>query len=263
MNIKKILKQGFKILSLISIILTVIFLFYIFNLGKTPLQMKEYELSNGKQTIIFQEMVHIGESDFYEKLKERVRKYKDNGYVLAYEQVKIYTKEEALELQRLTGITVDLYGEMGKVLKVDNQSNHMDFITEKDINADLSGSELISLLKKHKKDNPQEKEDINSIFNYVKETELSDYNKNIAKILLRAILKIASDNADTFMEKGTYVQKVILSERDNALFNKVSEIKSNKILIHYGKFHYKGFLTKLKNKDSNWKVVTTKNYDAL
>ncbi len=258
---KKIIKTSFKILSLVSLVFSILVAFYIFNLGKTPLEMNEYKISNGQKTIVFQEMIHIGTTNFYEELKDRTAKYKEEGYTLAYEQVLIESKEEAIKLQELTGITTDIYGEMGKILAVDNQSNHMDFITHEDVNADLKASELIFLLEDYKNKNPsKEDNNVGETFKKLEGLDLGENSKNVVKILLRAVLKVAGDNSEKFIDEGTSMQKIILSSRDQVLFDKVENIENDKILIHYGKFHFIGFLKKLKESNNSWKVIETKSY---
>jgi hypothetical protein len=260
MKVNKKVKTIFKILSLLSITFSVIVIFYIFNLGKTPLKMNEYTLSNGEKTIIFQEMVHIGETSYYETINEKLLDYRNKGFKFAYEQVNIKSNEETEELKELTGITVDIYGKIGNVLALDSQKSHMNMILEEDLNADVTGAELISLLKTHKEKNKkegkkEETEDIGESLRFIENLgNLSDYQKNIVKLMFRAILKVAGDNSEMFMEEGTYIQKVILESRDQALFDKVKKLNADKLVIHYGKFHYKGFFDRLQKEDSNWKI---------
>lgn len=265
MKVNKKIKTIFKILSMVSITFSVIVAFYIFNLGKKPLTMNEYTLSNGTKTIVFQEMVHIADTDYYENVNNRLLNYRDNGYKFAYEQVKITSNEQARKLQELTGITVDIYGKMGKLLDLDNQSSHMNMVQENDLNADVSGLELITLLEEYKKNNKEkEMEDVSGTLDFINNLdELSEGKKNIVKLLLRAVLKIAGDNSETFVENGTYIQKIILESRDQALFDKVMNYNADKLVIHYGKFHYKGFLRKLQENDSNWKVNSVEEIIAF
>ena len=69
-------KTFFKIFGILLLTILVISITYISIFVSTPLKMKEYTLTNGEQTIVFQEMVHIGETDFYKQVEENLENYR-------------------------------------------------------------------------------------------------------------------------------------------------------------------------------------------
>jgi hypothetical protein len=50
--------------------------------------MPFYTINNGKKTIKFQAMIHIGTVNFYKSVQKNIRESKKNGYVLFFEGVK-------------------------------------------------------------------------------------------------------------------------------------------------------------------------------
>ena len=255
MENKSATKSFFKIFGILSLALLGIGILYLTIFLTTPLKMHEYTLSNGKQTIIFQEMVHIGETSFYEKVDQNLKNYRKEGYVYAYEQVSVNTKEDAEKLTELTGLSVDTYGLLAGYLQLDNQKNHMSHVTPEDINADMSASELIELIETYQKENPDVAEldmNIETALNDLKEG--SDTGKSIIKALMRGMLKLARTNSID-LEDGL-LKNVILKKRDQKLFEIITNLEAEKVVIHYGALHFEGFFQKLKEKDSNWKIMS-------
>lgn len=255
-------KTFFKIFGILLLTILIISVVYISIFLSTPLKMKEYTLTNGQQTIVFQEMVHIGETDFYKQVEENLKHYRLDGYIYAYEQVRISNMEEAKELTELTGLGIDTYGIISEQLGLDNQKNHMGHITENDINADMSAGDLIVLMKNYKNENPHVEEmsvDIEDSLKSLKEA--GSMTKSIVKGTMRGMLKIAS-KGEVNMGEGL-LQDVILKERDQKMFDIISNIEANKIVVHYGALHFKGFFERLKKADSNWKIVNEKEIKAF
>lgn len=255
-------KTFFKIFGILTLTILAISLTYLSIFLGTPLKMKEYTLTNGKQTIIFQEMVHIGETDYYKQVEENLKQYRLDGYVYAYEQVRVSTQEEATQLMELTGLGVDTYGIISEHLGLDNQKNHMGHIQEGDINADMSAADLIVLMKDYKVKNPHVEDmdaNIEESLNSIKDS--SDFAKKVIKAAMRGMLKIASEGNVNIGEG--LLQDVILKERDQKMFDIISNIQSDKIVVHYGALHFRGFFEKLKEQDSNWKIVEEKEIKAF
>ena len=255
-------KTFFKIFGILLLTILIMSITYISIFLSTPLKMKEYTLTNGKQTIVFQEMVHIGETDFYKQVEENLENYRLEGYIYAYEQVRVSNMEEAEELTNLTGLGIDTYGIISEQLGLDNQKNHMGHITENDINADMSANDLIRLMKDYKSKNPHIEDmnvNIENSLNSLKEA--GDFTKVIVKSTMRGMLKVASEGEVNIGEG--LLQDVILKERDQKMFDIISNIDSDKIVVHYGALHFKGFFERLKEADSNWKIVTEKEIKAF
>ncbi len=255
-------KTFFKIFGILLLTILIISVVYISIFLSTPLKMKEYTLTNGQQTIVFQEMVHIGETDFYKQVEENLKHYRLDGYIYAYEQVRISNMEEAKELTELTGLGIDTYGIISEQLGLDNQKNHMGHITENDINADMSAADLIVLMQNYNNENPiagQINTDLENSLNSLKEA--SNFTKVIVKAAMRGMLKIASEG-EVNLGEGL-LQDVILKERDQKMFDIISNIDANKIVVHYGALHFKGFFERLKKADSNWKIVNEKEIKAF
>lgn len=264
MKEKNEIKNFFKIFGILILSVLVIFITYISVFVSVPISMKEYKLENNNKEIIFQEMVHIGETSFYKDVEERLKNYRKEGYIYAYEQVKVSNINEAEDLADLTGLGVDMYDMISKSAGLDNQKNHMGHIKESDINADISAAELILLIKKYKTDNPHIENmemnvDIKDSLNSLKES--GDFTKVIIKAAIRGMLKITLESEENMAEG--LLNDVILKERDQVMFDIISNIDSDKIVIHYGALHFKGFFEKLKETDSSWKIVKEIEIEAF
>jgi len=222
--------------------------------GSSSLKVNEYTLSNGEKTIIFQEMSHVAETEFYKEIGSRLEKYRKEGFKFAYEQVLVNTEEEAREISELTNMDTKIYDKLGQILELDNQSNHMGIVKEGDLNADISGEDLVMALKKvkGKEDNSLEGA---QIINTLWTEDPSELRKYILKVLFRAAVIVSVSHADSVIDNGNYMQTVLLHSRNKVLHDKVKAFNANKLVIHYGAFHYKGFFELLKLEDPSWKVI--------
>lgn len=255
-------KNFFKIFGILSLTLFIIGGLYFSIFLSTPLKMHEYTLNNGKQTIVFQEMAHIGKTEFYETVDSNLKVYREEGFIYAYEQVLVKTREEAERLTELTGLASDTYGLLASYLELDNQKNHMGYVLPQDINADMNASELIGLMEAYKENNPEAEElelDFEDSLQSLEDS--SSASKWLLKAGLRGMLKLARKNT---VDLGEGVLKdVILKKRDQKLFEKINELEADKIVIHYGALHFNGFFQKLKEQDSNWKIIKEERIEVF
>jgi hypothetical protein len=259
---EKSIKSTLKIFGMLLLAIFMIGIIYLSIFLFTPLKMNEYTLSNGKQTIVFQEMVHIGKTNFYETVNTNVIEYKKLGFVYAYEKVQVESKEEAIKLTELIGLSSDTYSIIADIMKVDNQKNHMNHIKEEDINADIKASDLIKLLEEYKEVNKDEdKLEVNIEKELALLKDSSGFSKGLIKVFLRGGLKYAKNN--TLKLNSGLLENVILKKRDEKLFEIISDLNADKILIHYGALHFNSFLLNLKEKDINWKIISEKGIKAL
>jgi hypothetical protein len=254
-----------KIALLLMLTIFILIASFLYVEGSTPLDIPRYTLSNGKQEIIFQGMIHIADTKFYEQVKKDVSDKKKNGYVYLYELVQAQTEEGNSDLSNVIGIPKGFYNLASEVLNVDSQSMHLEHITKDDINADISAEDLVVLIKSHplyKKEkviaiSEEEIEEINDL------SDVSDFSKSIIKGFARIIFRTMADNPEIMFDDNKLFHDVILSKRDEKLFIETNKIKEKNIIINYGLAHFKGFFEKLKKNDSNWKIIETKYITAF
>ena len=65
-----------------------------------PLIVPQAELSNGKKTVVFQGMMHIGSEGFYKGVVYDIENALSQGYVIYYEGVRPSTPEAAASVQK-------------------------------------------------------------------------------------------------------------------------------------------------------------------
>tara|TARA_R110002096_G_scaffold232313_1_gene422194 strand:+ start:1204 stop:1959 length:756 start_codon:yes stop_codon:yes gene_type:complete len=93
-TIKRSLTFSFrKLILLLSLTLSI--LFYFLATLTDPVVVDKHTMTNGERTIVFQEMIHIGEEQFYTKIISETKAYKKNGFQFFYELLLRGNNEEA------------------------------------------------------------------------------------------------------------------------------------------------------------------------
>jgi len=90
----------YKISILTSIILVLVWYFIYHQTHLFPAKLPSYTLSNGSKTVVFQTMSHVGSAQFYTWVQERLKKAKENNYVLFFEWVTPGTEENSKSLMK-------------------------------------------------------------------------------------------------------------------------------------------------------------------
>lgn len=211
-----------------------------------------YNMKLWDKQIVFQWMNHIGTKSYYQKVIENIQEYRNKGYTIIYEWIKMeesYTSSEVND-------------------KLENIFNGTDFLKNKylffeweiiweniwkrwDLNIDISNNEIEKLFKeKQKSENEYKKEIINlqawvtpwlSINNLIYEYK-QKYITSIDYILITwhynlglFLLEInTEDNKSIF-------DSILKNHRDQHLYTEVMKLKNNKIFIIYWEWHVNGF----------------------
>jgi hypothetical protein len=198
--------------------------------------------SNNEKTVKFIPMHHIGKPEFYEEVKLLVDSFKKEGFIVFYEGVKPYEKNDSVSLdqyqrkfRKFIGISLD----STKYIEVLHEKNHFKNlvgqpkyadlgISEQDQNVDITKTELIEAYEKK--------------FGEI-QLEPGDYSMPLVKTnVLPAPLKLPKKN----------VQDIIVTYRDQHLAKNIHLSTYNKILVIYGKAHVKGTYSQLKNLQDSW-----------
>jgi len=238
-------------------------LFFLYALF-APIQMSRYTLSDGKNTVVFQSMIHIGEARFYKDIEIDAKKYTDDRYTFLYEGVrpgKIDTSNKA---------DVPTYNIMGYALGLSSQNDgdYFKFVEDAGgINADVDSDWVLDQFAKHhiviKNDGKQPtKEDIINEVRFIKahRTLISAIGVPMTRISTRfgnfmEYIHEATNSHSNMME-------VILVERNKVLYNNM-EKSGSKIYINYGALHFANLYDLMKKNNSNWHIVETKNFMAF
>lgn len=193
-----------------------------------PFKLNTYKLTNGDKEVIFQEMLHSADKEFYSKIFANLKYYVDNGYKLYYEGVE-YSQNE--EINTIMTYFLYIYSECHKRPKLINEEVYKNMYKEyfkKGIRVDLSFDELV---KNIDIDNIKKKNDTCLTF-----------NKKQYNIYLN------------FVYFDEHFKNVVLKPRDEYLANYIMNSEDKKIYIQYGAAHFEGVYKILK--ENNYKIVS-------
>lgn len=242
----------------------------------SPALLPEFTMTNGKKTVIFQWMAHIGSESFYSQIKENIRKQKNDWYTLFFEWVKPWTEEESKEFNKLLWIKFDkeTYTNLSKLYNLKAQNNH-DFLTivnNKDVNVDIWISDILKIYKKRfwtwivsdVQDLPINVTSLtNELINQLNEKELSLF-VNINRAIMNMIIKdswLRDSIIATSSKKDIF--SVILEDRNKILADKIINGNEDKIYVLYWLMHFDWVLELLQNNDSNWNVTSARFFKPI
>jgi len=244
----------------------------------SPAQMPQYELTNWKQTIVFQAMSHIASDSFYEKVAKDIRDLKREWYVLYYEWVKPGTRENSDAFNTALGINFEpeLYENFSKLYGVSAQNNNdfLGIVNNLDYNIDIDINEIMSIYREKTWDEQQETsflqsgevQDVNSLV-IEQLSQLNEKQLSALRYVNQSILNfmIKQENLRNFIVENVANQdlfSVILWARNEHIASEIQSRGDEKIVIIYGLMHFEGVLRLLQEQDPNWKIIST-SYSQL
>jgi len=241
----------------------------------SPAMMPRYTLSNWSQTIVFQAMSHIASEDFYQKVQRELRWYKQRWYVLYYEWVRSWNKENTQAFNKALGINFEpwVYENFSKLYGVSAQdnSNFLGLENNLDYNVDITIDEIMDIYNKKTQDRDEEEKK-----SFLQSWEVQDVNKIILEQLSSlnerqlGLLRYINQSLLNFMIKQEWLRNlivekvanqdlfsVILDERNEYVVSEIVKRWDEKIFILYWLMHFPGVLELLQQDDSNWNIIST------
>ena len=254
----KILKSINRIfVATIIAIIFVIFLSCTLGLFE-PVKVNRYTIVNGDKTIIFQEMRHVGRTEFYKTVHNDILEHKEKNFLYLYEGIFDMPPKYFFD-------TEPLFPKSFLMEQPFNLGN----IDENDINADFSFQEIEEkiehkvLIEKFELNNNQKlvskTEDGISFYEYIEDKETRNHVEYTEENLIRIryFLNLIHMLPDEYVRERTKSidTSVIIDERDQLIVDTVIQSKRNNIYIQYGERHFKGFFERLLAHDNNWKIT--------
>jgi len=210
-----------------------------------------YMMSNGHKTFAYIPMHHVGTPDFYKSVAQLVDSFQNAGYQVYYEGVgrqdadSLTIIQYKKKLRKAVGINIEEYYDTttkklagmvtykGKHTLM-NQPKYEDLHVnmEKALNVDLSIIQIIDKYEAHQKPIELSPCDLQTDLN-------QPYNCEELSI----------------KEKRNFLTNYVIEMRDEHLYKNIVESDYDKILIIYGKKHYKGVKKKLIAADKSWKEL--------
>lgn len=243
----------------------------------TPLTVPQATLSNGKKTVVFQGMMHIGSEGFYKSVVYDLEKALSDGYAIYYEGVRDDPAGDAWFSQTLAG-GGDLntnYQNFGDACGLQFQGPYFELLAadmkarpERHVEADVSTADMMREYQRLmdtdadfaaavEKDTPAASESGEAD----RATQLFDW---LAKATpgQRKILGLACRGWITMMMGAktapSPLDPVILDFRNVKLAERIVTSADDKIFITYGAGHLPGLLDDLQKSDPAWEIKSLK-----
>ncbi|MBY0362865.1 MAG: hypothetical protein K2X45_13245 [Phreatobacter sp.] len=248
------------------------FFYMAFWVTSGPTALPLATLTNGKKTIIFQGMQHVGSEDFYKSVVFDLEKALTEGYTLFYEGVQPVPGRPDLTQwfnETLLGNKKDLsagYTQLANSCGLTFQLTYFEpLLADKAIHparhvtADVTYGEMKAEFDRLMREDPafaqgiaaraakksDEDDSIISLLSAV--SRATRDQQRLVGILCRGFMGMSI--AGAIGEKDATLERVILDYRNRALARFVAESPAEKIYITYGAAHFPGFLKDLQALD--------------
>lgn len=220
-------------------------------MGITDKESKYYVMSNGEKTFAYIPMHHVGTQEFYNSVKQQVDSFQNLGYYVFYEKVSPKDIDSASmityrkKFRKIMGLASTEYFDTANNLFVgrikytgkEKLVNQPDYPT---LGVNMDNAENVDVQLNHI---------IDAYENKYGEIVLDECDINTG---LNAEYK-CSTLPKKYMQKFLY--EFAIEMRDEHIFQNIIQSEHDKILIIYGRKHFKGVKKKLIAHDSRWKVL--------
>ncbi|WP_426022630.1 hypothetical protein [Brevundimonas sp. PWP3-1b1] len=271
-----VLKVALATFAVLSILAAAPIYYLAFNATLRPVTVPLATLSNGRQTVVFQGMMHIGTESFYKGVVYDLERALTEGYVLFYEGVQQDPSAEAWFSQTLAG-GGDLsanYTALGKACGLDFQMNYFTLLDadkaahpERHVIADVTTGDMKREYERLVRTDPafaayarsaDVKDDEASGVNMAKALAWLDRATPGQQVLIgtacRGVLNIVTSNDD----ESDPINKVVLDYRNRELAARIAQSPADKIYVTYGAGHLPGLFRNLKAIDPAWEIKSIK-----
>jgi len=236
-------------------------------------------LSNGKKTVVFQGMQHVGSEGFYKSVVFDLEKALTDGYTLFYEGVQSVPGRPELDEwfnKTVLGNNTDLnsgYQQLAQACSLTFQLTYFqpllaDQATHpaRHVTADVSHLDMKNEYDRLMREDPDFAAAVRAKAAKPAQAKGNDplmsalssigsatpAQRKIAGILCRGFIAMAIGGA--LPEEANPMERVILDYRNRALARFVTESQASKIYITYGAKHFPGFIAELRKIDPAFEV---------
>lgn len=216
--------------------------------GADAKKAKPRYISSSNKEVVFIGMHHIGKKEFYNDVNSLTERKGKEGFVSYYESVKDDTMniESEKKMRKILGFYIPKEGYLDTV---NNMLMGKIKVSESYINQPKA-NELISPHSKAKKVDVNLSRLIRAYEKDYGEVVLDSCDR--ATSLDRRSYKCASYRKDRKEDFKTFKDKYVLEYRNKYLATSINNSKHDKIIVVYGRAHYKGLLEELIKLDDSW-----------
>lgn len=266
-------------LTLFILVSVLIFPFYIlaYYSEAHPLIMPQAVLTNGKKTVTFQGMVHVGSENFYKSVIYDLEMALENGYRLYYEGITPSTPEANAWFSKVIaggGSLSSNYRDIASVCGVEFQLDYFQLMAQDmqrrpdrhatiDVTTEALQNEYTRLLKENPEfaksikesadDSDASDDTAKRIITFIHNA--NEGQKTIIGVLCRGFFSIRLQPSLNSPEAN---DPLLVGFRNRHLAEQIIADKSEKIYITYGAGHLAGVITLLKEADPTWELKSLK-----
>ena len=274
--VKRAVDLLFSFAKWFTVLVVVFSLLAVYFLNINTFKLDKVELTNGKKTIVFQEMQHLATQTFYDNVKNDISNYNKEWYSVFLEWVRVKDPINADKFDSLMWFKFDAntYKWMSKMywLVAQDTAYLIGWKSKVDWKkikiADVYIDDIIkSYEDKHENvdvnwKTPIEIWDTSKIFDAV----FSENGKIIIKYVSLTemnVNRIPWFN-ELLQEKLLWkISEYIISFRNDHLMKEINSESNDKIYINYWMLHFKWVFALLQKQDPNWKIVNTTSREVL
>jgi hypothetical protein len=272
----------YRISSFLVLLIWILWFFAYFENKIEPALMPEFTISNWNKTIVFQWMAHIGSEKFYNQIKQNIKENKNDGFVLYYEWVKLWTVENSEKFDGLLWVKFDkkTYVNLSKLywLRAQDNRDFFKIVNDKDYNVDVTMDDIIAWYEKKygkiSKDAMKQNWEANvaplDVWVVLDEAikKLTPRELDLLIYVNRSIMNfiIKSDNVrDTILANSWQKDlfDIILDDRNKVLADRLANSADKKIYVLYGLMHFKWIWADLQTRDPNWKLQSIRYFTPI
>lgn len=232
----------FRIITKTITIFLVSLTLLLFLLSQIGYNVKTYKLTNTEnKVIIFQEMVHMGEPSYYNSVNKDIDNYRKENYSILYENIKVESQEDKELMIKNIGLDLDLFSKIALSTGLSGQHNHMQSITNDDINADITAKQLNANFKSLNNDALKFDKVNNILSNLLSNVNL---NSEITNFISKNIMKLGLIINSNLNIQDPTVDLVIIKQRNDVLIDYINKTNGN-LYVQYGQLHFKDFENKM------------------
>ena len=266
-------KAALALLFVLSIALAAPIYFLALYAEFRPLTVPRATLSDGKKTVVFQGMMHIGSEPFYKSVVYDLEKALADGYVVYYEGVRGDPEGDKWFSDTLAG-GGDLsanYQLIGGVCGLKFQLDYFQLLAadmkehpERHVSADVSTADMMREYERLMKEDPA--------FAAAMQSKAAPASGGDGSSGMAGLLSFLKGGTPEFQRLGgtmcrgflsmvlqrksapDEMDKVVLDYRNRALADRIAEDTHPLIYMTYGAEHLNGLLADLKAKDPAWEI---------
>lgn len=262
--------------GLLSILAATPIYFLAFNASLRPVTVPLATLSNGKKTVVFQGMMHIGTESFYKGVVYDLERALTEGYVIFYEGVLPDPGAEAWFSKTLAG-GGDLsanYTALGRACGLDFQMNYFTLLDvdkaahpDRHVAADVTTGDMKGEYERLVRTDPafaayarsaDVQKDEASGTNVAKALAWLDQTTPGQQVLIGTACRGVLNMITAHDDESDPINKVVIDYRNRELARRIAQSPSDKIYVTYGAGHLPGLLQDLKAMDPAWEIKSIK-----